>query len=70
MSDQLDIFGFDVSQLEEVKIDNPTTLSEVLNNIAVDMVFCLKQSVRKERLVFEGGLEESIKMPVKCLVLQ
>ena len=65
MSDQLDIFGFDVSQLEEVKIDNPTTLSEVLNNIAVDMVYCLKQSVRKERLVFEGGLEESIRMPVK-----
>ena len=65
MSDQLDIFGFDVSQLEEVKIDNPTTFSEVLNNIAVDMVYCLKQSVRKERLVFEGGLEESIRMPVK-----
>jgi len=65
MSDQLDIFGFDVSQLQEVKIDNPTTLSEVLNNIAVDMVYCLKQSVRKERLVFEGGLEESIRMPVK-----
>lgn len=65
MSDQLDIFGFDVSQLEEVKIDNPTTLSEVLNNIAVDMVYCLKQSVRKESLVFEGGLEESIRMPVK-----
>ena len=65
MSDQLDIFGFDVSQLEEVKIDNPTTLSEVLNNIAVDMVYCLKQSVKKEGLVFEGGLEESIKMPVK-----
>ena len=24
MADQLDIFGFDVDQLEEVKIDNPT----------------------------------------------
>ena len=35
MTDQLDIFGFDADQLEEVKIDNPTTLSQVFNNIAV-----------------------------------
>ena len=38
MSEQLDIFGFDESQLEEVKIDNPNTLAEVFNNIAADMV--------------------------------
>ena len=65
MSDQLDIFGFDINQLEEVKIDNPTTLSEVFNNIAAEMVFCLKQSVQKENLTFKGNLLESIKMPVK-----
>ena len=65
MSEQLDIFGFDVSQLDEVKIDNPTTLSEVFNNIAADMVFCLQQSVKKENLTFKGGLLDSIKMPVK-----
>ncbi len=65
MSDQLDIFGFDVNQLEEVKIDNPSTLAEVFNNIAADMVFCLKQSVQKEKLTYKGGLLESIKMPVK-----
>tara|TARA_R100000742_G_C4266804_1_gene84931 strand:- start:488 stop:1066 length:579 start_codon:yes stop_codon:yes gene_type:complete len=65
VSDQLDIFGFDVSQLDEVKIDNPTTLSEVFNNIAADMVFCLQQSVKKENLTFKGGLLDSIKMPVK-----
>lgn len=65
MSDQLDIFGFDVDQLEEVKIDNPSTLAEVFNNIAADMVFCLKQSVQKEKLTYKGGLLESIKMPVK-----
>ena len=65
MSDQLDIFGFDVSQLEEVKEDKPTTLAEVFNNIAADMVFCLQQSVQKEDLTFKGGLLDSIKMPVK-----
>jgi hypothetical protein len=65
MSDQLDIFGFDVSQLEEVKVDQPTTLSEVLNNIAADMVYCLKQSVKKENLVYKGNLEDSIRMPIK-----
>ncbi len=65
MSDQLDIFGFDVSQLEEVKVDKPTTLAEVFNNIAADMVFCLQQSVQKENLTFKGGLLDSIKMPVK-----
>jgi len=65
MADQLDIFGFDESQLEEVKIDNPTTLSQVFNNIAADMVYCLQQSVQKEGLVYEGSLEKSIRMPVK-----
>ena len=65
MSGQLDIFGFDVSQLEEVKVDQPTTLAEVLNNIAADMVYCLKQSVRKENLVYKGNLEDSIRMPIK-----
>ena len=65
MADQLDIFGFDVDQLEEVKIDNPTTLSQVFNNIAADMVYCLQQSVKKEGLVYKGSLEQSIRMPVK-----
>ena len=65
MSEQLDIFGFDESQLEEVKIDNPSTLSEVFNNIAADMVYCLQQSVKKEGLVYKGNLEQSIRMPVK-----
>ena len=65
MSQQLDIFGFDADQLEEVKIDNPTTLSQVFNNIAADMVYCLQQSVRKEGLVYKGNLEQSIRMPVK-----
>ena len=65
MSEQLDIFGFDESQLEEVKIDNPNTLAEVFNNIAADMVYCLQQSVQKEGLVYKGSLEKSIRMPVK-----
>ena len=65
MSQQLDIFGFDESQLEEVKIDNPTTLSQVFNNIAADMVYCLKQSVIKEGLVYKNKLHDSIKMPIK-----
>ena len=65
MSQQLDIFGFDESQLEEVKINNPSTLAEVFNNIAADMVYCLKQSVKKEGLVYKGNLEQSIKMPIK-----
>ena len=65
MADQLDIFGFDVDQLEEVKIDNSTTLSQVFNNIAADMVYCLQQSVQKEGLVYKGSLQKSIRMPVK-----
>ena len=65
MSEQLDIFGFDADQLEEVKIDNPTTLSQVFNNIAADMVYCLQQSVQKEGLVYKGSLQKSIRMPVK-----
>ena len=65
MADQLDIFGFDTNQLEEVKVDNPTTLSEVFNNIAADMVYCLKQSVTKEGLIYKGKLHDSIRMPVK-----
>ncbi len=69
MSEQLDIFGFDESQLEEVKIDNPSTLAEVFNNIAADMVYCLQQSVKKEGLVYKGNLEQSIRMPVKMFGL-
>lgn len=65
MADQLDIFGFDINQLEEVKVDNPTTLSDVFNNIAADMVYCLKQSVTKEGLIYKGKLHDSIRMPVK-----
>ena len=65
MSQQLDIFGFNADQLEEVKIDNPTTLSQVFNNIAADMVYCLQQSVQKEGLVYKGSLQKSIRMPVK-----
>lgn len=65
MSQQIDIFGFDESQLEEVKVDNPTTLSQVFNNIAADMVYCLQQSVKKEGLVYKNKLHDSIKMPVK-----
>ena len=65
MADQLDIFGFDAYQLEEVKIYNPTTLSQVFNNIAAYMVYCLQQSVQKEGLVYKGSLQKSIKMPVK-----
>ena len=65
MADQLDKFGFDADQLEEVKIDNPTTLSQVFNNIAADMVYCLQQSVQKEGLVYKGSLQKSIRMPVK-----
>ena len=65
MSQQLDIFGFDADQLDEVKIDNPTTLSQVFNNIAADMVYCLQQSVQKEGLVYKGSLQKSIRMPVK-----
>ena len=65
MADQLDIFGFDASQLEAVKINKPKNVSEVFNNIAADMVYCLQQSVRKEKLVYQGKLEESIKMPIK-----
>ena len=65
MAEQLDVFGFDQSQLEEVKIDNPNTLAEVFNNIAADMVYCLQQSVKKEGLVYKGKLEKSIRMPVK-----
>ena len=64
MSEQLDIFGFDESQLEEVKIDNPSTLSEVFNNIAADMVYCLQQSVKKEGLVYKGHFAPSIRMHV------
>ena len=46
MSQQpFDLFAFDVSQLEEVVIDNPKTMSEVMSNIAAEMVFCLKETI-------------------------
>ena len=64
-SDPFDIMGFDVSQLEEVVIDNPTTMSEVMNNIAAEMVFCLKQTVDEKQLNFKGNLKETIRMPIE-----
>ena len=64
-SDPFDIMGFDVSQLEEVIVDNPTTMSEVMNNIAAEMVFCLKATIDQEGLNYKGNLKDTVKMPVK-----
>ena len=60
-----DIMSFDVSQLEEVIVDNPTTMSEVMGNIAAEMVYCLKQTVDEKGLNFKGNLKESIRMPIE-----
>jgi len=66
MSQQpFDLFAFDVSQLEEVVIDNPKTMSEVMSNIAAEMVFCLKQTIDEKQLNFKGNLKESIRMPIE-----
>ena len=64
-SDPFDIMGFDVSQLEEVVVDNPTTMSQVMGNIAAEMVYCLKQTIDEKGLNFKGNLKDTVRMPVE-----
>jgi hypothetical protein len=60
-----DINSFDVSQLEEVVVDNPTTLGEVMSNIAAEMVYCLKATIDEKGVVYKGGLKDSVRMPIE-----
>lgn len=64
-NDPFDIMGFDVSQLEEVVVDNPTTMSQVMGNIAAEMVYCLKQTIDEKGLNFKGNLKDTVRMPVE-----
>lgn len=66
MSDSpFDINSFDVSQLEEVVIDNPTTLGEVMSNIAAEMVYCLKATIDEKGVIYKGNLKDSVRMPIE-----
>ena len=66
MSEQpFDLFAFDVSQLEEVVVDNPTTLAEVMNNLAAEMVYCLKATIDEKGVNYKGNLKESVRMPIE-----
>jgi hypothetical protein len=66
MSDSpFDINSFDVSQLEEVVIDNPTTLGEVMSNIAAEMVYCLKATIDEKGVNYKGNLKDSVRMPIE-----
>jgi hypothetical protein len=60
-----DINSFDVSQLEEVVVDNPTTLGEVMSNIAAEMVYCLKATIDEKSLNYKGNLKDSVRMPIE-----
>tara|TARA_R100000908_G_scaffold30764_1_gene13858 strand:+ start:11679 stop:12260 length:582 start_codon:yes stop_codon:yes gene_type:complete len=60
-----DINSFDVSQLEEVVIDNPTTMGEVMSNIAAEMVYCLKATIDEKGVIYKGNLKDSVRMPIE-----
>ena len=55
----------DLEVLEPKKITDPTTLNEVLENLAVDIVSCLKQNIVEHKIKDTGELASSIKMPIK-----
>lgn len=54
---------FNLNELEVV--DEPTSLVEVLNNLAAEMIRCLQATIDKDNLVFKGNLRDKMRMPVR-----
>ncbi len=58
-----DLLGFDINDVEV--ISEPKNLSEVLNNLAAELVYCLQQTIDKENLIYKRELRDTVRMPVK-----
>ena len=54
---------FNLNDLEV--IDQPTSLVEVLNNLAAEMIRCLQATIDKDNLVYKGNLRDKMRMPVR-----
>ena len=54
---------FNLNDLEV--IDQPTSLVEVLNNLAAEMIRCLRATIDQDNLVFIGNLRDKMRMPLK-----
>ena len=54
---------FNLNELEVV--DQPTSLVEVLNNLAAEMIRCLQATIDKDNLIYKGNLRDKMRMPVK-----
>ena len=55
----------DLEILEPKKVSKPTTLNEVLENLAADIVECLKKNLAEHKIKDTGELANSIEMPIK-----
>ena len=54
---------FNLNELEVV--DQPTSLVEVLNNLAAEMIRCLQATIDKDNLIYKGNQRDKMRMPVK-----
>ena len=55
----------DLEVLEPKKVTDPVTLNDVLENLAADVVECLKKNIVEHKIKDTGELANSIKMPIK-----
>ena len=55
----------DLEVLEPKKVTDPVTLNDVLENLAADIVSCLKQNLAEHKIKDTGELANSIQMPIK-----
>ena len=55
----------DIETVEATQVSDPSTLNEVLGNLAVDIVKCLHDNLIRHKIQDTGELGRSIRMPIK-----
>jgi len=54
-----------IETVDATRVSDPSTLNDVLGNLAADLVRCLHENLKKHDIEDTGELGKSIKMPVK-----
>ena len=62
-NDWLDIKDLEI--VDATRISDPSTLNDVLGNLAADLVRCLHENLKKHEISDTGELGRSIRMPIK-----
>ena len=55
----------DYEIVKATKVSDPSTLNDVLGNLAADLVMCLQDNLKQHKISDTGELGRSIRMPIK-----